>query len=157
MRFANHFFSILLFLLSVSASAQLLKKSINKYDDTGKRKGLWITYWDEEKKVPMSKVWFKDDKENRGKEYHISGKMRLKLKWYGKRIKMKYYDTERKIEQKGWATIDFNKEDIHFYWHGKWKYYDDRRKLIKVCLYQNGEMAEELFTKKGAINNINIQ
>ena len=73
--------------------------------------------------------------------------MRLKLNWRGKRIKMKYYDIERKIEQKGWATIDSNKKNIHFYWHGKWKYFDDRRKLIKVCLYQNGEMAEELFVK----------
>lgn len=139
-------FWILLF-CSIGLHAQSWIKSINKRDNKGMRQGLWITYWDEKEKVPMSKVWFKDDKENKGKEYHVNGKLRLKLNWRGKRIKMKYYDIERKIEQKGWATIDFNKENIHFYWHGKWKYYDDRRKLIKVCLYQNGEMAEELFAK----------
>jgi len=144
MKYPVYFFSILFFLLSVSASAQWLKRSLNEHDDSGKRKGLWIEYWDEEEKVPMSKAWFKNDKEYKSKEYYLNGKIRLKMKWHGERIKIKYYDTNRKIEQKGWAIFDFNKEDIHFYWHGKWKYYNDRRKLIKVCLYQNGEMVKKI-------------
>ena len=92
----------------------------------------------------MSKAWFKNDKEFKSKEYYLNGKMRLKMKWHGERIKIKYYDTNRKIEQKGWAIFDLSKEDIHFYWHGKWKYFNDRRKLIKVCLYQNGEMVKKI-------------
>ena len=137
-------FTIIFVFSSISLSAQWFKRNINKYDDAGKRKGLWIEYWSEDKKIPMSKVWFKNDKEYKSKEYHPNGKMRLKMKWYAERIKIKYYDLNRKIEQKGWAIFDRNKKDIHFYWHGKWKYYNDRRKLIKVCLYQNGEMTEKI-------------
>jgi len=52
---------------------------------------------------------------------------------------VKYYDESRALEQKGWAVIDYNEIDTHYYWQGKWKYYNDKRKLFKVSYYENGE------------------
>ncbi|MCD4790788.1 MAG: hypothetical protein K8R37_12385 [Bacteroidales bacterium] len=63
-------FWILLF-CSIGLHAQSWIKSINKRDNKGIRQGLWITYWDEEEKVPMSKVWFKDDNGEMAEELFV--------------------------------------------------------------------------------------
>ena len=127
-------------LLVFPAHAQFFKRSLNQLDENGKRKGKWITYWDQEKKVPMSMAKFKDGRETGvSKEYHINGKLRLKFRYHNDRIRVKYYTESRKLEQKGWSVIEYNEEDTHYYWHGKWKFYNNGRKLERVALYENGE------------------
>ncbi len=63
--------------------------------------------------------------------------MRMKVK-YRERLKIKYYTKLGKLNQKGYTMLDLNTEKIHFYWHGIWKYYDDKRKLYRIALYENG-------------------
>ena len=88
----------------------------------------------------MSMAYFKDGRETRlSKEYHINGKLRLKFRYYKDRIRVKYYTESRKLEQKGWSVIEYNEDDTHYYWHGKWKFYNNGRKLERVALYENGE------------------
>ncbi len=124
----------------IPAQSQFFRKSINKVDENGRRKGKWITYWDEEEKVPMSKATFNNGREvGVSKEYHINGKLRLKFRHQGDRIRVKYYDEQRRLEQKGWSIIEYNESDTHYYWHGKWKFYNKRRKLERIAFYENGE------------------
>lgn len=127
-------------LLTWPLHAQLFKKRLNRVDENGNRKGKWITYWDDMKKVPMSKATFSNGRETGvSKEYHVNGNLRLKFRHYNDRIRVKYYNTERKLEQKGWSVLEYNAEDTHYYWHGKWKFYDSNRKLQRVAYYENGE------------------
>ncbi len=136
-------------LISGFSQAQLFHRKVNRYDENGKRTGLWVNYWDDEKKIPMTKNHFKDDRETGVcKEYHNNGRLRLKFRYYKDRIRVKYYDENRRLEQKGWAVMDFTEKDIHYYWHGKWKFFDKNRKLLRVALYRNGEPVEENITKK---------
>lgn len=131
---------VLVFILFADLNAQILHKNLNKLDEDGKRKGLWISYWDEEEKVPMSVARYKKGREvGVSKEYHMNGNLRLKFRYGEERIRVKYYDEDRRLEQKGWAILDYNEVDTHYYWHGEWKYFNNKRKLQKVKYYQHGE------------------
>ena len=131
---------ILFLLLGLTSNAQLFNRHINQLDENGRRKGKWITYWDEEKRIPMSKATFENGREkNVSKEYHMNGNLRLKFRYHKDRIRVKYYSKERKLEQKGWSVIEYNTEDTHYYWHGKWKFYNENRKLERISFYSNGE------------------
>jgi len=135
----KYFGIVVLLLLILQSQAQLFNKSLNEFDEQGKRKGKWITFWDEEEKIPMSKARFKDGREvGVNKEYHINGNLRLKFRHYKKRMRVKYYTENRKLEQKGWSIIEYNAEDTHYYWHGKWKYYNSKRKIERICHFENG-------------------
>jgi antitoxin component YwqK of YwqJK toxin-antitoxin module len=132
--------------MPVFSTAQLFHKKVNRYDENGKRTGLWVNYWDEEEKIPMSKNHFKDDRETGVcKDYHNNGKLRLKFRYYKNRTRVKYYDEDRQIEQKGWSIMEFTKDDIHYYWHGKWKFYNQDRKLIRKSIFKDGVLIEENF------------
>ncbi len=86
-------FCLVFTLTPVFSTAQLFRKKVNRYDESDKRTGLWVNYWDEDEKIPMSKNHFKDD--------------------------------------------------IHYYWHGEWKFYDQDRKLIRKTLFKDGVLIEE--------------
>ena len=88
----------------------------------------------------MSRAFYKNGYESRvSKEYHQNGKMRLKFRYYkNNRLRVKFYNEERVLEAKGWAVMEYNKEDSHFYYQGKWKYFDDKRKLVRTGWYKNG-------------------
>ena len=145
---------IFCFLASCSINNNLLHKKVNQRDENGLRKGIWISYWDDNQKIPMSKAWFKNDKEYQSKEYHINGKLRLKMKWKKDGwIKVKYYDTLRHIEEKGTARIEFNKDDIHYYYEGWWKYFNSKHKLIAKRLFSIGEIKEEIFFETSEIEH----
>ena len=137
-------FCLVFILMPAFSTAQLFHRKVNRYDENGKRTGLWVNYWDEEEKIPMTKNHFKDDRETGVcKEYHNNGKLRLKFRYHKDRIRVKYYNEKGRLEQKGWAIMDFAEKEIHYFWHGKWKYYDENRKLIREALYRNGKLVEE--------------
>jgi antitoxin component YwqK of YwqJK toxin-antitoxin module len=129
--------------LCLSSFGQLIHRKLNAYAPNGKKVGLWITYFnedEEEKKLVSSRVHYKEGYETGVcKHYYSNGNIRLKWRYYQNRIRAKYYSEDRQIEQKGWSKIDWSEKQIHYYWHGKWKFFDDHRKLIRVGFYQNGE------------------
>ena len=132
---------LLLVFLGVNSFGQFYKRKINAYNENGQRTGLWLTYWDDDEKVPMSRTIYKNGYENRvSKEYHQNGKMRLKFRYFKDgRLKVKFYNEDRVLEAKGGAVIEYNKADTHFYYQGKWKYFSSKRKLIRVGWYEHGK------------------
>jgi antitoxin component YwqK of YwqJK toxin-antitoxin module len=139
-----HMMRVLLTLFALpfffSLQGQCWKKDVNRLDEEGRRTGKWVSWWDEEEKVPMSRARFRDGREvGVSKEYHYNGKLRLKFRYARHRIRVKYYSQERKLEQKGWSVIEYNEADTHYYWHGKWKFYDARHRIQRVSYYSNGE------------------
>jgi antitoxin component YwqK of YwqJK toxin-antitoxin module len=135
------FFAVIIFqFIVVSGQSQLFNRQFNQFGEDGFKTGKWISYWDENEKIPMSKAKYKQGREvGVSKEYHINGRIRLKFRYDKDRIRVKYFSESRKLEQKGWARMDYTAEDIHFYWHGSWKFYDADRKLIRKSHYQFGE------------------
>lgn len=134
------FLAILIFAYTNSTHAQLFNKKLNQYGEDKKRTGWWISYWDDEEKVPMSVARYKAGREvGVSKEYLHNGNIRLKFRYHKNRMRVKYYYSDGKLEQKGWAIMEYNEKDTHFYWHGKWKFFDKNRKLTRIAYYQNGE------------------
>jgi len=147
--------SLIFVLIGINSFSQFYKRKLNSYDKNGKRTGLWLLYWDDDEKIPMSRGFYKNGYETRvSKEYHQSGKIRLKLRYYkDSRLKVKFYSEYRVLEAKGGAILEYNKEDTHFYYQGKWKYYNPKRKLIKIGRYENGDeivspLTDRAFDKK---------
>ncbi|NOX45512.1 MAG: hypothetical protein GXO89_00860 [Chlorobi bacterium] len=140
MKILFHLIVVFVFLLVKDGNAQFYKRKINSYNDKGQRTGLWFFYWDDENKVPMSRAFYKNGYESKvSKEYHQNGKMRLKFRYYkDKRLKVKFYNEGRVLEAKGWAIMEYNKKDTHFYYQGKWKYFDGKRKLVRTGWYEKG-------------------
>lgn len=134
---------VILLLFPLLASAQFFKRKVNRIDENKKRTGLWITYWDEGEKILMTKYYYKDGFETRVcKDYYNNGKIRLKFRYYKNRIRVKYFDENRQLTQKGWSKWDITEEDLHYYWDGKWKFYDENGKLMNVEIWAKGEKAE---------------
>ena len=141
MRFS--IFVILWFILAMPSSGQIFHQKRNAFGEDGLKTGKWITYWDDAKRIPMSKEHYEKGREvGVSKAYHQNGNLRLKFRYRGDRIRVKYFTIDRKLDQKGFAQIEFNKDDVHYYWHGKWKFYDEKRKLNRVSFYENGEEVE---------------
>ena len=127
-------------MMPLNVHSQLFNKPLNQTDEKGHRVGKWISYWDEGNNIVMSMAIYKDGRETGvSKEYHMNGKLRLKFRYQKNRIRVKYYDESRRLEQKGWAVMKFEEKDLHYYWHGKWKFYDSNRKLNRLSLYEFGE------------------
>ena len=134
---------LMLFLvISFSGSAQIFKKKINKKNEKGQREGIWIEYWDDERLL-MTKARFKDGHEpGVCKNFHSNGKLRLKFRYHKNRLRVKMYDENRKLQQKGWAIFEITEIEFHYYWHAKWKSYDCNRRLTSITFYENGQLIE---------------
>jgi antitoxin component YwqK of YwqJK toxin-antitoxin module len=132
--------SVLLIFLSSITFGQFFQSKKNLSNDNGSREGMWIEYYDKGKNSISSKIRYKNGQQTGiCKFYHPNGNRRLKWHYYKNRIRAKYYFENGNLEQKGWSKIEYSGKDIHYYWHGKWKFYDIHRKLIRVGNYINGE------------------
>ena len=131
-------------LLPVLCSASWpVKRQVNRYDAQGRRQGKWITWWDEEKKIPMNIERYKDGRE-RGccRYYYMDGSKRLQFNARKDgRMKVKYFTESGQLEKKGWAVMIYDIQEIRYSWNGNWKFYENG-KLVKKSVYKMGEEVE---------------
>jgi antitoxin component YwqK of YwqJK toxin-antitoxin module len=134
-------FNLLIFVLFYNdLSGQLFHHKINTNNSDGKKDGLWVTYYNGENKLVQSREHYKDGIETGVcKHYYSNGNIRLKWRYYKNLVKAKYYFENGNLEQKGWSRIEWTAADVHYYWHGQWKFFDEKRKLIRKAFYQYGE------------------
>ncbi len=126
-----------LFIFSLQADAQLFKKK-KRSADPQPRHLKYYDYWDADSTILNTKGHFCDGMACKTwRYYHQNGKKRMKVK-YSKRLKIKYYKETGQLDKKGYAMLDVDPANIHFYWHGTWKYFDDRRRLYRIALFENG-------------------
>ncbi len=145
----------ILFILTITLSAQSQCKYYNKVDKEGIKTGLWFSFWDNEKTIYHSKFHYKNGRETGvNKMYNRDGKLTTKERHVKGRIKIKSYNEQGKLQRKGWAKIDFNAEDLHFYWHGRWKFYSDKRKLTGISIYEKGFFMESIENKRTKRNQM---
>ena len=141
----------------VSLTVTVLSTSVVAQPNTGDtnkdklRNGKHFEYWDRDSTYLSARGHFCHGKPCRTWKYFWEdGTRRMKVK-YGDRLKMKYYKSNGQLDKKGYARLDINSIDIHFYWEGKWKYYDDKRKLYRVAIFKNGDEAEVILGPEDAL------
>lgn len=122
------------------AGAQLLGRHKAKVTENDSlRNGRYYEYWDfDTTKISAKGHFLNGLPVKTWKYYYKDGTRRMKVK-YRENLRIKYYSPAGKLEQKGYAILAFEPEQIHFYWDGIWKYYNPKRKLYRIALYKNGE------------------
>lgn len=81
---------------------------------------------------------------NHGKEkgiwyyYRPNGVRRLKYNHHRNRIRVKYFNEQGKRVEKGWARQESDSVSINYYYHGWWKYYDEKGRIIKRTEFNHG-------------------
>lgn len=120
---------------------QVFHRKINQWDDKFKMHGLWITWQDEEKKIPYHKIRYNHGVEYKvTRYYHSNGKVRLRYRFIGDSIvKVKYFDSTGHLTDKGRALRLITNEEYRFCWDGKWKQFGEHHKLLKTSYFRKGE------------------
>lgn len=135
-------FILLIFLLIpvIAEASWPLKREFNRYDAQGRRQGKWVSYWDDEKKIPMNIERYKDGRERgRCRYYYMDGTKRLQFNAHRDgRMKVKYFSESGKLTEKGWAVMIYDSLEIRYSWNGPWKFYENG-KLVKKSEYKMGE------------------
>ena len=131
-------------LAPLSTEAQIFRKH-KRPDNNSKRHGKYCEFWGADSSNISAKGHFCDGLACKTWKYYYSdGTRRMKVK-YRDNLKIKYYSQAGKLQQKGYAVLDLNVKNIHFFWQGEWKYYNNRRKLYRIALFENGDEIEVLF------------
>lgn len=80
-------------------------------------------------------------------KYYYNSILDRKEIYKGNTCFTKYFHKNRKLKQKGYTKIEYKKVETHWYYHGNWKYYNSKRKLIVIKNYQKGEFKDSLIIK----------
>ncbi|HRY97452.1 MAG TPA: hypothetical protein P5550_00195 [Bacteroidales bacterium] len=113
------------------------EQKINRYDTSRRKQGLWHEH--SQLGTLMAYGSYKDGLE-KGRWVHLDPEGRTWVTYhYGKqRIKVKYYRSNGNLERKGWARMDYEPLGPHFYWHGRWTFYDDNGRRDSTVRYAFG-------------------
>lgn len=131
------YFLAALFCFSICTSCNLC---INRTDKHGERNGRWKHYWDG--KSLQRKGKYKHGLEvNTWKYYDMHGNL-SKIEKYNKTrdtIFTSTYFPNNKIESTGQALLIYETDSTsHYYWHGKWFYFNEIGDTIKIVWYEKG-------------------
>lgn len=126
----------------------------NKLDKQGQRTGKWTTYLDSAKTVKSFEGRFrKGNPVGTCYYYKMDGVLERKEINRFKILKTTFYYPDKTKRLKGQAKIDNTSEKIHYYFYGKWKYYDEAGKLLKYCYYDKGQLVKTKYVDKNNTTN----
>lgn len=127
------------------------KNNLNK---KGQRSGKWVTYLDSAKKIKSSEGRYRNG-EPKGKFYYYTDEGVLERKETSRFSKLKTttYYSNHTIRSKGNARIEILPDKIHYYYYGKWRYYDINGNLEKYCYYENGNLVQTAYLNKSIKTN----
>ena len=135
---------LVVLLIPLSAEAQLFRKH-KKSENDSLRNGKCYEYWDKEKTIISAKGFFHQGLPVKTWKYYNKDGSRRKKEKYRDNIKIKFYFESGKLDKKGYAKIDYDPKYIHYYWQGRWKYYDHKRKLYRIALFEKGNEVKVLY------------
>ncbi|MCE1166735.1 MAG: hypothetical protein LWX70_01420 [Sphingobacteriia bacterium] len=133
-------FLLLVFLSSCSYFSFYSK--LNQYDHLGRREGHWIEYWDDSTKTKSMDGYFKENREvKRVTYYYSNGKPSNQFKYRCRgRVKVKFWDIQGRLVQKGTSLLTRDKNEIHYRYHGIWTFYDTNGRVIDKARYIEGNL-----------------
>ncbi|WP_428223796.1 hypothetical protein [Flavobacterium sp.] len=109
----------------------------------GKREGGWITQFAldsiNNKGIYKTKEYYRRGVPIRTWKVYLDGKLTKKEKYRNDStsIVTEYYPNG-KIMKSGGAKIQYSKKEIHWFYSGPWKYFDEKGKLFCIKHYENG-------------------
>jgi len=138
-RLAFAFLPLLLVMLVAGSCHFPLHRTTNQKDAQGRRTGRWINYWNDSLKIKMYDGYFKDDRETRTcRFYHYNGKVSARFRYRGNHINVKFWEPDGRVIQKGRSILILTPDSVAYYYHGKWKFYDENERLIRESVFDRG-------------------
>lgn len=126
----------------------------NRLDRKGRRTGKWITYTDSCKARKLTEGRYrKGEPVGRFYYYTMEGVLERREQTRFKTLRTTLYYPDKKVRFKGKARIDNEADRIHYYFFGKWKYYDENGRLLKYCYYEKGKLVRTVYADKNNKTN----
>lgn len=125
----------LLAVLFVSCQTKKINQYIKSPDNSQKRHGKWIEEYPVENGTLVGVGKYKNGEKIGVWRTTFHGKKYQKDKIRKSVIKTKFYHPNGKIMQKGKSRLDISDAERHWYYFGKWKYFDEKGKLERVRNY----------------------
>jgi hypothetical protein len=117
-------------------------KSINQTVER-KREGLWTEKYSHDSAHYRSVGKYKNDNPIKRWRYYLDGKIIKREKYKGNICYTKFYHENGKIRAKGVTKIEDDKKQVHWYYSGTWKYYDNKSNLTTTRQYNKGDLISE--------------
>ena len=132
---------LLLILLTsfISCKVKTTNQTVNK-----KRQGLWIENESIDSTYYQSVGRYKNDELVKKWRYYVNGKLNKKERYYKEYCKIKFFYENRKKQATGITQSEQTTDGMHWYYSGKWKYYDQKRNLKTVRFYKKGTLISEV-------------
>jgi antitoxin component YwqK of YwqJK toxin-antitoxin module len=131
--------SLACILLLFACKSKPINQTINK-----KREGIWIEKYSQDSANYKSiGKYYKDDPIKKWR-YYLNGKIIKKEKHKKNNCLTKFYHENGKTQSIGTTSLDTSSKYLHWFYKGKWNYYDSKGKLIMTRTYNNGELISEI-------------
>jgi hypothetical protein len=120
-----------------------LNKKINSFDRKGERHGVWKTYFDTENQLLWTKTKFRHGKPV-GHHYYYFAQTGLveRHEKYVRANKLKIWLNypSGQLHMIGLARQEEDEKQIHFFFEGPWKVFNEKRQLIRIQHYKSGKI-----------------
>ncbi|PBQ33295.1 hypothetical protein CNR22_16440 [Sphingobacteriaceae bacterium] len=145
---------IFLFLLLILFCDLSYSQKLNRFNKHGQRTGKWITYNDSAKTSKSIEGRYRNgNPKGTFYFYTLDGTLERKEVSRFKILKTTFYYPDKKIQFKGQARIDNETDKVHYYFFGKWKYYDTTGQVLKYVYYEKGRQVKTEYTDKNNKTN----
>lgn len=120
----------------------------NKLNKNLQRKGKWITYEDSLKTIKSFEGRFRNGNPVGKSIYYLNGRIDRVEKKRFRKLKTTLYHADGKIKAKGNAWLVDSDSLMHYFFYGKWKYFDENGKLFKYVYFDNGQITKTDYLHK---------
>ena len=134
----NIFIILCLTLSLIECKTAPLNQKENK-----KRVGLWIEQYSIDSTQYKSVGKYKNGDPIKKWYYYTNDKINKKEVYKKNKCTITYYNTNGTIQSKGKTKLVVTDPEIHWFYYGDWKYFDENGKLISIRKYKNGEFISE--------------
>jgi antitoxin component YwqK of YwqJK toxin-antitoxin module len=121
-----------------------MQNSIYKSKSKQKREGLWIENYSVDSSKYKSVGKYKNDDPIKKWYYYLNGKIIKKEKYNHNICKTTTYFENGKVQSKGQTKTTTDNIEIHWFYDGVWRFYNEKGKLITTKKYNNGELISEV-------------
>lgn len=135
----RHFIiSISILFLLLACKAKPINQKVNK-----EREGLWIEQYEQDSaKYKSIGTYRKGDPVKRWR-YYLDNKIIMKEKYKDDYCIRTKYHQNGKVQSKGRTKLVMEGKNMHWFYTGDWKFFDEKGQLISVKKYDHGKLISE--------------
>lgn len=131
----------------------IYSQTLNRYNKMGQRTGRWVTYEDSSKTIRSFKGKYRKGNPVGTCHYYYNNHIEKIEKNRHRKIKTTFYYPNGIINSKGIAKLDNSDSSLHYYFYGRWKYFDEKGKLMKCIYYKKGQIIKTTYFDKSNLTN----